>query len=116
MYTGPSWQKQFKSMTFSIGLSLEMRSLSKVTLTREAGCKFFAENDVPPQICSPSRDLRLFKSMIGFGARLDLAVDFTLASDLALVFNPSLSHSLYTTDLTSFKFPLGGAVKLKYRF
>ena len=116
LYTGPAWQKRSRAFDFSVGVSLEIRSLSQVILTREVGCKFFDGNDVPSQICHPPRDLRTFKPVMSLGTRIDLSFALALASDLALVLNPSLSQALYTTQTTSFRFPLGGSVKLKYRF
>ena len=116
-YVGPQWTRHWSRAWMSLGLMVETSWLSRATITRAVGCKYFdLSYPLPSEICDPQRDLRKISDTWRFGPRVELSVGTTFAERILLSAQVFSSLEVYQSSAHPFGWPLGGSVLLGYSF
>ena len=114
---GPRWHRKWRRWWASAGLLFQVTRLGETKITREVGCKYFDLNvPLPPEICSPERDIRHISSVWQFGPRLELDGGLMIAQKLMIGFRLFSAIELFEIENSPFGLPIGLGVHLGYSF
>lgn len=120
LYLGPQWrfgQNTNQSVTGAISLSASLTHHTKVSVSREVGCKYFDLKDqLPPQLCQPNQDITLFQASWALGPRIDALLNIPISKALSLHFRVSASTSVYQSEIRSFELPISAGLGVGYIF
>jgi len=116
-FAGPGYSASSKRLRGSVSLGLEAAYASAVVLTSSAACKYFDEDDHPPdELCDHQRQVDTGDPGLLIGAGLSVSGGVRLVDQVFLTLRVHLAHYLFDPADTELGLPVGGQVALGYRW